>query len=59
MLFEDKIPLPPAGGLRLQDGRRGLVEVAGWLRWEPAHPVSIGPGQAEQTKRHRPRSFVR
>jgi hypothetical protein len=28
-----------------------LVEVVEWLRWKPAHPVVIGPGRPEQTKR--------
>lgn len=46
------------GDLELQDGRRRLVAIVGWLRWEPGHPVTIGPGQAEQTKRHGSRSFV-
>jgi hypothetical protein len=40
------------GDLGLQDGHRLLVEVFRWLRWKPAHPVAIGQGKAEQTKRH-------
>jgi hypothetical protein len=47
------------GDLGLQDGCRRLVEIVGWLRWKRAYPVAIGPGQAEQTKRHGPRSFSR
>ena len=47
-----------SGDLGLQDGRRRLVEVVGWLRWKLAHPLTIGPGKAEQTKRRGPRSFV-
>ena len=51
--------MPPAGtsGSRMDVCR--LVEAAGWLRWKPAHPVAVGPGQAEQTKRRGSRSFVR
>lgn len=43
--------LPPAGtsGSRMDACRS--VEVAGWLRWKPAHPVAIGRGKAEQAKR--------
>jgi hypothetical protein len=26
----------------LQDGRRHLVEIVGWLRWKPGHPVTVG-----------------
>ena len=47
------------GDLRLQDGRLRLVEVVGWLRWKPGHPVTIGPGEAKQTKPHGSRWFVR
>ena len=36
-----------------------MVEVVGWLTWNPGHPDTIGPGQAEQTKPYRRRSFVR
>jgi hypothetical protein len=35
-----------------------MVEVAGWLRRKPAHPVAIGPVKAEQTEPHKSRSFV-
>jgi hypothetical protein len=31
--------------LGLQDGRRRLVEVVGWLRWKPARLVAVGPGK--------------
>jgi hypothetical protein len=42
------------GELGLQDGRRRLVEVVGWLRWKLVHPLTVGPGKAEQTKRRGP-----
>jgi hypothetical protein len=44
--------MPPAetSGSRMDAYR--LAEVGGWLRWKPGHPPTIGPGKAEQTKRH-------
>jgi hypothetical protein len=41
------------GDLGLQDGCH-LVEVAGWLMWKPAHPLTIGPGKADQIERRGP-----
>jgi pimeloyl-ACP methyl ester carboxylesterase len=35
-----------------------LLEVVAWLKWKPAYPVTIGPGQAEQTKRQLPGSWA-
>jgi predicted nucleic acid-binding protein len=43
-------------GLGLRYGRLRLVEVVRQLRWKPAHLVTIGPGQAEQTMRRGTRS---
>jgi hypothetical protein len=53
-----RVLVASGGDLGLQDGRRHQVEVVGWLRWKPSHPLTIGPGQAEQTEPHASRSFV-
>jgi hypothetical protein len=50
--------VPPAGASGSRMDAYRLVEVVGWLRWKPVHPLTTGPGQAEQTKRHGSRSFV-
>jgi hypothetical protein len=50
--------MPPAGVLRLGDGRSSLARQGGpWLRGKPGHPVAVVPGAAEQISQGR-RSFV-